>query len=164
MTDAELTELATETFKRIDRSEAMSARSRRLKEWVVTVCCWDGVLPLAVVGLPGVLKFMFPRWNLGLALAAVFVPTLALGIRFVFGWLKLRRNGSYIWQIVLFTVAISALFLTEAFLLNDQLGNGPKIADPAIMLTLLAVYFTAMLIAFLPLRIPEADRTNYQDI
>ncbi len=160
MTDDELKAFAGQVFAHFDHREAANERSRRLKDWALSVFCWDGILPLVVFALPGCVKLLLPRWDFGIAFIAVFVPVSALSIRFTIGWQMMRRSQSYIWQTVLFTVSISALFLFEAFVLNDQIGNGPKIADPIVLLVMLLTYFALMSIALFPLRSPSPPRVN----
>ncbi len=82
---------------------------------------------------------------------SVFVPLAALCVRFVFGWKRMRKGQSQAWQMMVFIVGISALFLFEAFLLND-LGPGPKIADPTTLLIMFGVYLAMMALALFPFR------------
>jgi hypothetical protein len=154
ISDEEQTANADEVFKNFDRCEAPDEKARSLRRWAVSLFCWDGLLPLAVIGWPNLLKLLWPNWELGLALAGIGLPVIALSIRFVMGWVRLRGNQSYVWQTVIFTIGISALFLFEAFLLNDQIAKGPKIAHPTTLITMFLVYFAAMSIALFPLRNP----------
>jgi hypothetical protein len=155
MTDHELAKIADEIFGHFDRREAAPERTRRLREWALSVFCWDGLLPVAVLSIPKILHVVFPNWKIGLAIVAVFGPVLALSIRFVFGWQRMRRGQAYIWQLIVFTVAISALFLFEAFILNDELGGGPKIADPTVVSVMFLVYLAMMAIALFPARVDQ---------
>ena len=152
MTDDELTASAAEVFKHFDRREAADEWVLRLKEWLILLICWDGLLPIAVIGIPSLVNFLFPNWQIGLAILGVFVPVAALTIRFVIGWQRMRIGKAYGWQMVLFTIAISALFLFEAFILNDEIGKGPKIADPQVLITMFAIYVAMMAIAMFPFR------------
>ena len=152
MRDDELAASAAEVFKHFDRREAANEWALRLREWLILLFCWDGLLPIAVIGIPNLVKFLFPNWQIGLAILFVFVPVAALSIRFVIGWQRMQVGKAYGWQMVIFTVAISALFLFEAFILNDEIGNGPKIADPQTLITMFAIYVTMMAIAMFPFR------------
>ena len=150
MTDDELTGAVADVFKHFDRSEAVSERVLRLKEWALSVFCWDGLLPITVFSIPNLVKSLLPNWQFGLAVLAVFGPVIALSIRFVFGCKRMQRGQAYVWQTIVFTFAISALFLFEAFILNDQIGGGPKIADPTVLVVMFFLYLAMMAIALFP--------------
>ena len=64
----------------------------------------------------------------------------------------MRSGRAYAWQLMVFTIGISALFLFEEFILNDQIGQGPKIADPPTLLVMFGVYLTMMAVALFPFR------------
>jgi hypothetical protein len=152
MTDEELTAANKEEFKQFERSEAATERTLRLRDWLLSVLCWDGLLPIAVLTIPNLVAFLFPGWQFGIVMLGVFGPVIALCVRFVVGWKRMRSGQSYVWQLVVFTLAISALFLFEAFLLNDQIGGGPKIADPTVLLVMFLSYLTMMALALFPFR------------
>jgi uncharacterized membrane protein len=116
------------------------------------VVCWDGLLPIAVLAIPNLVALLFPNCQNLIAAFAVFTPVIALSVRFVVGWKRMRSGKSYVWQTIVFTIAISALFLFEAFVLNDQLGGGPKIADPTVLLVMFLSYLSIMAIALFPFR------------
>lgn len=158
MTDDELTAAAADVFKHFDRSEAVNERVLRLKEWALSVFCWDGLLPITVLSIPNLVKSLLPNWQFGLAMLAVFGPVIALSIRFVFGWKRMRRGQAYVWQTIVFTFAISALFLFEAFILNDQIGGGPKIADPPVLVVMFFLYLAMMAIALFPFHTSDLRR------
>jgi hypothetical protein len=157
MSDDELEASAAEIFKHFDRCEAANGRLLHLREWALSLFCWDGLLPVAVIAIPNLLNFLLPKWDFGIAMLAVFGPVIALSIRFVIGWGRMRSGQVYVWQMVVFTAAISALFLFEAFLLNDQVGGGPKIADPTVILTMFLLYMALMAIALFPFRTLNMD-------
>ncbi|MFO0788757.1 MAG: hypothetical protein U0805_04815 [Pirellulales bacterium] len=152
MTDEEINAIAAERFRELDRYEEAGERAGQLKDWAWSVLCWDGVLPIVVIGIPIVVQWMAPNGQILLAPMFGLLPVVALCVRFVFGWNRMRRGEAYVWQMVFFTVAISALFLFEMFILNDQIAKGPKIADPQVLATMFAVYLSMMAIALFPLR------------
>jgi hypothetical protein len=157
MADDESTYAAADVFAHFERGRETSEQASQLWKWALTLLCWDGVLPVVVISFPNLLKHLFPNWAVGLAMAAVFAPVLALGARFVIGWIRMRQGHARIWQLVLFTIAISSLFFFEAFLLNDQVGDGPKIGDPTVLLIMFLVYLTMMAFALFPLRNHTSD-------
>ena len=152
MTDDELEVASSEVFKHFERSVVSSERILCLREWALSVVCWDGLLPIAVLAIPNLVALLLPNWQGVIASFAVFVPVVALSVRFVVGFNRMRSGKSYVWQTVVFTLAISALFLFEAFILNDQIGGGPKIADPTVLLVMFLSYLTMMAIALFPFR------------
>jgi hypothetical protein len=153
MMDEELSGTAAEVFKHFDRREAATERALQLREWILTVLRWDGLLPVAVIAIPNLAQLIFPNWQFVIALFGVFTPVVALTVRFVIGWNRMRRGQAYVWQLIVFTAAISALFLFEAFILNDQVGGGPKIAEPTLLLNMFLFYLTMMAIALFPFRV-----------
>jgi hypothetical protein len=158
LTDEELVMAAAEVFQHFDRHEAADERTAQLRDWALSVFCWDGLLPVAVIAIPNLTKFVLPNWQFGLAMVAIFSPVVAFSVRFAYGWARMRRGQAYIWQTIIFTVAISALFLCEAFILNDQFGGGPKIAEPTVLLVMFALYFTTVAIALFPFRVASSNR------
>jgi hypothetical protein len=148
--DDELTAAAAHLFSHFDCREAASQRTRQLWEWALSLISWDGILPIAVLATPNLMRLLLPNLNPVLAFMAVFGPVIALSIRFVIGWGRMRSGRAYVWQLIVFTVAISSLFLCEAFILNDQFGGGPKIADPPALLVMFLVYLIMMAIALFP--------------
>jgi len=152
MRDDELNAAAAEVFRHFERRESSHKSATIMIEWVLSVFCWDGLLPIAVVGIPTLVQLWMPNWQILLGLLFVICPVTAMSIRFVIGWQRMRRGQSYIWQMVLFIVGISSLFLFEMFILNDQIANWPKIADPQVLLMMFAVYLSMMAIALLPVR------------
>jgi hypothetical protein len=155
MTDDELAAVNAEVFKHFDFREGVHKGTSRIKEWVITLLCWDGLLPIAVLSIPNLVALLFPNWPFGIAIFGLFLPVVALCVRFVFGWKRMRGGQAYGWQMIVFTVAISALFLFEAFLLNDQVGPGPKIADPTTLVVMYCVYLAMMVLALFPFRYDE---------
>lgn len=154
--DDELNAVAADVFRYFDRREAADERKAQLKAWAWSILCWDGILPVAVVTIPSLLKVIAPNWKLGLALVCVFLPVVALSYRFVIGWARMRAGKSYAWQLIVFTLAISALFLFEAFILNDEIGGGPKIANLRALFVMFAMYVSMMSIALYPFQRVDA--------
>lgn len=143
---------AAEVFRHFERRGASHKPATIIVEWILNVFCWDGLLPIAVVGIPTLVQFLLPNWQVLFGILFLICPVTALSIRFVIGWQRMRSGRSYYWQMLLFTIAVSALFLFEAFILNDQMVQGPKIADPQVLLTMFAVYLSMMAIALFPFR------------
>jgi hypothetical protein len=154
MTDDESAAAHAEVFKHFERSTVSGERMRRLKEWAVSLVCWDGLLPIAVLAIPNLVALLLPNCQGIIAMLGV-TPVVALSVRFVIGWKRMKNGKSYGWQTIVFTFAISALFLFEAFLLNDQIGGGPKIADPTGLLVMFLSYLVTMAVALFPFRRAE---------
>jgi hypothetical protein len=143
---------AADVFKHFERRKIAGERMLLLRDWALSVFCWDGLLPVVVITIPNLVALLLPNWQGGIAAFAVFTPVIALSVRFVVGWKRMRSGKSYVWQTIVFTIGISALFLFEAFVLNDQLGGGPKIADPTVLLVMFLSYLAMMALALFPFR------------
>jgi hypothetical protein len=152
MSDDELVTLADQKYLELARAEKNPGWTPRLRDWALSVFCWDGLLPIIVIAIPNFMQFVLPNWKIGNECVAVFCPVIALGFRFVVGYIRMRDGQSYFWQMIVFIVAISTLFLAEEFILSDQIGRGPKIADPFTLLEMFSLYLLTMAIALFPFR------------
>lgn len=152
MTEDEQAAFTAGALKTVGFREGAPEQTSQIKEWLITLICWDGLLPIAVFSVPNLVAFLFPNWQFVISMLAVFGPVAALCVRFVFGWTRMKSGQAYVWQMIVFTIGISALFLFEAFVLNDQVAPGPKIAYPSTLLVMFLVYMGMMALALFPFR------------
>ncbi len=153
MTDDELKATAGEVFKHFDRRESASERTLRLREWAISVSCWDGALPLAVIAIPKGVSILFANRQGAMLLTCIYVPIVAFVIRYLNGISRYRNRQMYIWQLLLFFIAILLLFALDALLvLSIMVQNGMPDNFWAILLTMFGVYVAIMAIAMFPAR------------
>jgi hypothetical protein len=162
MTDDELAAAAAEVFKHFDRREAASERTVRLKKWALSVLCWDGALPLAVVAVPKLVSMIFANRQGAMELTFVIVPVVAFVIRYLNGISRYRNHQLYVWQLVVFFAAILLLFALDALLILALIvQNGPPESFWAVWFTLYGIYFAVMAIAMFPGRaLAESQTVN----
>jgi hypothetical protein len=136
-----------QAFVEAQRAVYKKIRAELYRNWVLTIFCWDGLLPVVVILLPVCLKIIMPRLPVIAGVAGILVPLTALSIRVVVGFKRLLRGQSYLWQLIVFLVGISILFLVEAFWLNDLVMPGPKISQPTLLSQMFLFYLLMMTIS-----------------
>jgi hypothetical protein len=141
-----------QAFVDAQRAAYRKIRAELYRNWVLTIFCWDGLLPVVVILLPVGLKFILPRWPVVGAIAGLLLPVTALSVRVVVGFIRLRSGHSFLWQLIVFLVGISTLFLVEAFWLNDLTMPGPKINQPTLLLQMFLFYLLMMTFSLFPAR------------
>jgi hypothetical protein len=137
--------------------EAPSNRPRAASpyiDWAWSVVCWDGVLPFLMVAIPTAAKTLLPR-NEGLSVAInVFLPIFAFFIRLAAGNERFDKGSQYVWQRVVFLIAVFFLIFLDTMLIlfHSQLG-GISLDDWIVLGVLYLIYLAAMAVAFFPLRL-----------
>jgi hypothetical protein len=152
MTDEELTLAAEERFLEFDRREAADERAHQYRDWALSVFCWDGVLPFAVVMAPIITKLLLPGNEAVLAFVGISGAIGAFSFRFVVGYLRMHSRPTYLFQNLAFVVAICVLFLFETIWAVDNFGKGPRITTWAGLLYMYGCYLVLMAIALFPTR------------
>jgi hypothetical protein len=153
MTDDELTAIAAEVFKHFDRREAATERTIRLREWALSLFCWDGILPFTVIAISVALKLLVPKLEILHIFAIVVVPIAAFFVRLAIGNKHFQRVQHYGWQMVLFALAIFFLVSVDAFFIIIQVF--PQQLEAGDWLTLGGLYLVYLLVvgvALFPLR------------
>jgi hypothetical protein len=152
MTDDDQNAIAAARFPTLERSRNSEARNRCLIDWAFAIICWDGLLPIAVIGVPGLIAAIFPRAEVLHIIAYVFFPIGAFFLRLRIGRKYFDASGSYSWQKFLFVVSIFFLVILETTLiLFHELNNQAE--DDWIMLgKVYLIYLATMSIAMLPIR------------
>jgi len=130
-------------------------------DWAWSVVCWDGILPFLIVAIPTVAKAMFPR-NDGLSVAInVFLPIFAFFIRLAAGNEPFEKGSQYVWQRVVFLIAVFFLiFLDTMLILFHSQAGGISLDDWIVLGVLYVIYLAAMAVAFFPLRSALSGRTT----
>jgi hypothetical protein len=124
----------------------------RYVEWALTVFCWDVLMPFVVILVPITANLMFPQQQVVAGTVSIFCTLIAYTIRFLIGWIKMRTGQLYIWQGIIFIVAVSLLFVLETIILTDQFRRGPRAAGPIALLKMFLIYLALMGIAMFPFR------------
>src|SRR5262245_22539924 len=81
MSDAELNESEKALLEEWLDREADEYRASRYREWARNLICWDGVLPLVVVGIPALIGVLFPKNDGAIALTTVIVAIATFFVR-----------------------------------------------------------------------------------
>ena len=125
-------------------------------QWLLTVICWDGLLPLCVVVLPLAVKFFWPNnWGV-IAIIAGVLPVVFFLVRLAIGYEHIRKHqvpeALRLVQYTLFFTALFLLALIEGFVVLMQFVPGGAVGnvDHFITLMLFLIYLLAMVIAFYP--------------
>lgn len=151
MTDDSLNAVAAEVFGHFDHGEVSDARMPLLKEWVFSVFCWDGALPLAVVVIPHVVSILFGQRQGAKELTFLIVPVAAFVVRYLGGFSRYRAGRMYGWQLAMFFVAIFVLFVLDASLVMASIIGGKIPADYLMFFAALyAAYLAIVSIAMFP--------------
>lgn len=126
----------------------------RYSDWILSVLCWDGLLPLAVVASPTIVAFLLPGRQGALELTFVVVPITAFLSRAWNGRRRFLRGDMFVWQVVIFGFAILLLVLLDAMLIMFHLINVGRVPAEAYYTwaCLFFVYLTLMGIALFPAR------------
>lgn len=135
--------------------ESTEYRSARYKDWALSLVCWDGMVPVFVIGLPITLRVLFPGNDVINSLAACVIPIAAFVIRAAMADGQFEREEQYGWQQLLFIFAIFYLVFVEALviLLLLEPGTHVTIVDFLGLLLLYFPYLLAVGVALFPLRL-----------
>lgn len=136
----------------------------RYSNWIMSLACWDGLLPLAVVASPAVVASIFPGRQGALELTFILVPITAFLLRAWNGRRRFLRGDMFIWQAVVFAIAISLLVLLDAMLIMFHIVNVGRVPVEAYYAwaCLFFVYLTLMGVALFPARFEWArDRSVF---
>jgi hypothetical protein len=137
--------------------------------WFVRVLAWDGLVPVCVVLIPNVIKFLFPNNRGVLELMFVLTPVIALVLRMWIGSSHIATNycspaNRRIQFWVLF-FGITVLGFIDAVLIHGHLmPKGPfNDAEIDVGIVLFSVYLGAMTIAMYPGRANSQDDTHWPE-
>ena len=123
----------------------------RLREWAMSVSCWDGVYPLVVAAVASVVT-MLPLRGL-VEILAILIPVVVFLLRQLIGLRYFQGQHHYIWQRVVFFAATVLLALLDCFfILIRNLMNALGWGDWIMWGMLYASYFCMMAIAMFPIR------------
>lgn len=127
----------------------------RIVRWLLLVLHWDGVLPLLVWSVPGVLQGLFPGRRGVVEFSAVVFPIVVFGWRYRVGLRVIAGNacGSAMRRLQrrVFFVGIFVRVLVDAVVMLSCLV--PAAAAGGVwreMLIPLGIYVAAMLVAMYP--------------
>lgn len=161
MRDDELAAEAAEAFSHFDRVGAASEESQRIRGWALSLLCWDGLLPLAVIAAPKVVQFAMPMRQGALEITFVVVPVAAFVLRFVNGHMRFQSGQMYLWQLAVFYLAIFLLFIIDAMLTMAQMVNGPVTSETVQCLcAMYLIYLVLIAVALFPARALPAGETE----
>jgi hypothetical protein len=119
---------------------------------------WDGALPLSVMIIPALIRFLFANRQGFLEITFVVIPVVAFLIRMASGMSRFRSQQMYWWQLTFFFVAIFLLCVLDALLVLHALIQGPPPAGFwLVCLTIYAIYLAIIAIAMYPLRIESSS-------
>ena len=126
--------------------------------WFLSVFCWDGLLPFAIVLVPLALKLILPRLGDAVALAALVLPITAFMIRFRVGTIHIATNycGSVtrFFQYIVFYIGLFALLFVDSLLILSQENGMEKFfankADLRFLEFAAVIYIVSMVIAMYP--------------
>lgn len=125
----------------------------RYSDWILTVLCWDGALPLAVFALPRLAMKVFPGRHGLMELTALVIPICAFFFRGAHGFTRYRNGGFRFWQTGLFVAAILLLALCDTvFILFVTIPNIAQDSDWHVLWVIYLIYVTLMAITFFPAR------------
>jgi len=132
------------------------------KMWLGRVFRWDGLLPLAILMIPFLLRLLFPNQRLVIELASVILPIGGFVIRLLVGRHFIKTNhcarGFQHLQSILLMVGLAIMTLLDCVIILSVLM--PKGAvmmnarDVAISAGLYGTYLVLMLVAMYPGRAP----------
>ena len=125
----------------------------KYREWALNILCWDGILPVAVITVPKIAMLLFPMMPGARELTFIIVPVTAFVIRYVNGRMRFISGELYIWQLVVFFMALCVLFVLDAiWTMMHLVQNG---VPPEAYLTaavIYLIYLSLMAIALFPAR------------
>lgn len=132
--------------------------------WLVSVFCWDGILPAGVLGIPQ-MALSFGADRSLVELFSITMPILAFFIRIPFGFWRIGTShcGPILrccQFVVFFLAAVFLVCLDTMTILAIEMNNGrlwANQADFVAVILLWSVYFLAMLFVLYPGRSPEPD-------
>jgi hypothetical protein len=149
MMDERSTLSADEILQHFDKRDASDSP---YLNWALSVFCWDGALPFAVVTAPILTKVLLPGNEAVLAFVGIFGAIGAFSVRFVAGYVRMHSRPSYLLQNLAFVVAICVLFVCETIWAVDHAGKGPKIATWTSLLYMYGCYLGLMALALFPFK------------
>jgi hypothetical protein len=125
----------------------------KYREWALNILCWDGVLPVAVITVPKIVMLLFPMMPGARELTFIIVPVTAFVIRYVNGRMRFRSGELYIWQLVVFFMALCVLFVFDAILTMMQLVQKGVPREAYLTAGVIyLIYLSLMAIALFPAR------------
>lgn len=159
MSDAELSESEKALLEEWLDREAGEYRALRYREWARNLICWDGVLPLVVVGVPALIRVLFPKNDGAIAVTTVIVAIAAFFVRGFKADQYFRGGEQYAGQHLLFFVAIFCLVFVDALLIEMcQFGNLPLLGELLLFLGVYLIYLPIVGFSLFPLRLALNSR------
>jgi hypothetical protein len=137
----------------------------RYTEWGLTVLCWDGLLPVVVVGVPAIIAFALPKQDDLHVLANIAIPIVAFFVRCVMAHRHFQGEEHYGWQGVIFVLAIFYLIFVETLLiLFGDLRNGVRADDWYVLGLMYLVYLAMVGLSLFPFRRAEKPAEVEADV
>lgn len=139
------------------------ARRVNYLQWLLTVICWDGLLPLVTAVLPLVVKLIAPNNRGAIELMAIILPVVFFLFRMTVGFKRIRDHqvpeALRVLQYALFFTALFLLALIDALLVLIQImpAGAFNQQDQLIAAAMFCIYLVAMTIAFYPGPTEEAS-------
>lgn len=143
---------------------ASSGGTVNYRGWLVSVVCWDGILPVCILATPqlalslGVDRPVIESLSITMPIVAFFVR-IEVGRRRIAGnhCAPILRCFQFV---VFFLAAVHLVCIDALMLVSMEMYNGRLWANPADLIVwciLLSIYFFAMVFALYPGRVSEFD-------
>ena len=135
--------------------------------WLVSVLCWDGILPICILATPQ-LAISLGAGRPVTEFLSISMPIVAFFVRIEVGRRRIVANqGGSILRcfqfVVFFLAAVHLVCIDTLMLVSMEMNNGRLWANQADLLVwciLLLIYFLAMLFALYPGRTSEPNRMH----
>lgn len=133
--------------------------------WLRRLIMWDGILPLAVWGVPRVAQWLLPRERWPIEVLGVALPIVAFMARFFAGLAVVRRQRHRavfraVKVVILFFGLFFLLIIDVAMILKLAMPKGAfeQLGDLVGFAVLYGLYVAAMAVATWPGTRPGPDR------
>lgn len=138
------------------------------KLWLTRVFRWDGVLPVVILLVPFVLRFLFPNQRGAIELASIILPIGGFVIRFLVGCHFINTNHCHsafqTLQTCILVIGLGIMTLLDCIIiLSVLMPQGALMVnakDIAIWVSLYGTYLLLMIIAMYPGRAPIERPTS----
>jgi hypothetical protein len=129
-----------------------------IREWVIRIVKWDGILPAVVWTSPILVQLLFPNVRWAIEIVAVILPIIALLMRFMIGKRHIDSNRCKpltrrLQLAVLCIGSIVLLLIDSVMILTHVMPKGAAFAttgDVIVWSALYGIYVASMTIAMYP--------------
>jgi hypothetical protein len=134
------------------------AHRASISSWLIRLIAWDGVLPVAILSAPFLVRWLIPDNRSAIELTAVVLPLVAFFVRYQVGRRHIASNdcGPVVRrvQVVVLCLGIFVLVLIDAVMvLCHVMPKGAAFTtttDLIVWMVLYAIYLAAMALAMYP--------------